>query len=309
MCSQGHTSLEDYHDIGEPVSQISYYIFFYQTHDLVSWRRIKHDFLHHFHMPRCDLLVWILVTKLAPTYYRKLDRLLKEQARYRELSSWRKGFKKTWRKLEKTPITLPLNDAYRPNVKKWICTCPAFAISRFLVCKHLIQRMHIVPAVFFLEADRFREPPFWRHKSLEPLEQYGADSTEIGVRPDAGRDDDCDIEEEDEGSDEEDDEDEDNEDNGTHQQDGRTFEEALMGDIDLIMDFAAGLRHQAQFRDQRLLDALEQEGAGFLRFAKACLEKERRMNSTRTPTMSTWEKSTSSAMFYRTRPTPADENT
>ncbi|KAJ3792935.1 hypothetical protein GGU11DRAFT_651569, partial [Lentinula aff. detonsa] len=36
------------------------------------WRRIKHDFLHHFHKPRLDLLVWILVTKLAPTYYRKL---------------------------------------------------------------------------------------------------------------------------------------------------------------------------------------------------------------------------------------------
>ncbi|TFK57941.1 hypothetical protein BDN72DRAFT_737553, partial [Pluteus cervinus] len=36
------------------------------------WRRIKHDFLHHFRMPRCDLLVWILVTKLAPLYYIKL---------------------------------------------------------------------------------------------------------------------------------------------------------------------------------------------------------------------------------------------
>ncbi|KAJ7043906.1 hypothetical protein C8F04DRAFT_894863, partial [Mycena alexandri] len=35
------------------------------------WRRIKHDFLHHFHMPRCDLLAWILIVKLAPTYYRK----------------------------------------------------------------------------------------------------------------------------------------------------------------------------------------------------------------------------------------------
>jgi len=126
-------------------------------------------------MPRCDLLVWILITKLAPTYYRKLDRLLQEQGRYRELSSWRKGFKKTWRKLEKTPITIPLNDAYRPNVENWICTCPAFAISRFLVCKHLIQRMHIVPAVFFLEANRFREPPFWKHKSLKPLEGFDRD--------------------------------------------------------------------------------------------------------------------------------------
>ena len=80
-------------------------------------------------MPRCGLLVWILVSKLAPTssYYRKLDMLLIETGRYRELSSWRKGFKKTWRKLEKTPITIPINDAYKPNVHKWICTCPSFA--------------------------------------------------------------------------------------------------------------------------------------------------------------------------------------
>ncbi|KAJ6542145.1 hypothetical protein DFH09DRAFT_848348, partial [Mycena vulgaris] len=35
------------------------------------WRCIKHDFLHHFHKPRVDLLVWILVVKLAPRYYRR----------------------------------------------------------------------------------------------------------------------------------------------------------------------------------------------------------------------------------------------
>ncbi|KAJ7194330.1 hypothetical protein GGX14DRAFT_339727, partial [Mycena pura] len=46
------------------------------------WRRIKHDFLHHFHSPRVDLLVWILVTKLAPTYYRKLDNLFIDTGRY-----------------------------------------------------------------------------------------------------------------------------------------------------------------------------------------------------------------------------------
>lgn len=48
-------------------------------------------------MPHSDpgLLVWILVVKLAPTYYRKLNRLLTEtgSGRYRELPSWRKGFK------------------------------------------------------------------------------------------------------------------------------------------------------------------------------------------------------------------------
>ncbi|KAJ7937453.1 hypothetical protein B0H13DRAFT_2302616 [Mycena leptocephala] len=31
------------------------------------WRKIIHDYLHHFHKPRLDLLVWILVVKLAKT--------------------------------------------------------------------------------------------------------------------------------------------------------------------------------------------------------------------------------------------------
>ncbi|KAF8879755.1 hypothetical protein CPB84DRAFT_1714242, partial [Gymnopilus junonius] len=35
------------------------------------WRHIKEDYLHHFSFPRLDLLVWVLVTKLVPSYYRK----------------------------------------------------------------------------------------------------------------------------------------------------------------------------------------------------------------------------------------------
>lgn len=261
-------------------------------------------------MPRCDLLVWILVTKLAPSYYRKLDRLSKETARYRELSSWRKDFKKIWRKLEKKPITIPLNDAYQPNVEKWICTCPAFAISRFLICKHLIQRMQRVPPIFFLEAERNRELPFWRHESLKPLEEYEADLTEIVAGTTKGADENDIGDEHNEDEDEEEEEDEDDEDEEiTHQHGGHTFEEALTEDIDLIVEFAKGLKYQLQFRDQRMLNALEREGASFLRLAKACMEKERRMNSTRGPTVSTWEKSTNGAMFYRTRPTLVDQST
>jgi len=256
-------------------------------------------------MPRCDLLVWILVKKLAPSYYRKLDILLTEGARYRELSSWRKGFKKAWRKLEKTPITIPINDAYQPKVEEWVCTCPAFAISCFLVCKHLVQRMHKVPPTFFLEAVRFREPPFWRHKTLRPLEEYRSDSVAVARQLVEGRDEDPDLgaevdDDENEGgsADEEDEEEE----VGTYQHDGRTFEEALMVEIKLIEEFTAGLKHQTQFRDGRLLNALQREGAGFLRFAKACMDKERRMNSTRGSTVSTWEGSASSAVFYHARP-------
>lgn len=66
--------------------------------------------------------------------------MLKDTGRYRELASWCRGFKKQWRKLEKTPIEY-ITDAYRPNVRTCVCTCPAFSVNRFLLCKHLVQKV------------------------------------------------------------------------------------------------------------------------------------------------------------------------
>ncbi|KAJ3780538.1 hypothetical protein GGU10DRAFT_397768 [Lentinula aff. detonsa] len=51
------------------------------------WRHIKHDFLHYFHKPHVDLLLWILITKLTPTYQRKLHHLTEDTGRYRRLAS------------------------------------------------------------------------------------------------------------------------------------------------------------------------------------------------------------------------------
>ncbi|KAK7456463.1 hypothetical protein VKT23_010712 [Stygiomarasmius scandens] len=84
------------------------------------WRRIKEDFLHHFHKPRLDLLVWILVVKLAPSYYRRLDLLLHPVGRYRDLCSWRKAFKREWRRCEKTPITYPMDPKYCPDARRCV---------------------------------------------------------------------------------------------------------------------------------------------------------------------------------------------
>ena len=62
---------------------------------------------------------------------------------------------------------------------------------------------------------------------------------------------------------------------------GSTFEEAMDANVDLIAEFVQGLRYQIQFRDQRMLNTLEREGAGFLRLARACMEKEKKLQSTR----------------------------
>lgn len=91
--------------------------------------------------------------------------------------------------------------------------------------------------------------------------------------------------------------------------DGRTVCERLSQHIGMLRDFADGLDYQLQFNDHRMLDSLEREGATFIRFARTCLERERRMNSTRGSSPTTWEKGSASTMFYRTRPPRRDCNT
>jgi hypothetical protein len=86
------------------------------------------------------------------------------------LSSWHQDFKKEWQALEKQQITLPMNDAYKPNAEKWTCTCPHFVTSCFLICKHLVQSIHHVPPVFFLKVKHYQQAPFWRHNRLKALD-------------------------------------------------------------------------------------------------------------------------------------------
>jgi hypothetical protein len=91
---------------------------------------------------------------------------------------------------------------------------------------------------------------------------------------------------------------------------GMTTEEAFNNDIEVLSEFLSGLRFQVQFRDQRMLNTLEREGAGILRLARACLLKEKRLQSKRGGgQVSTWEKTTISAMYYRARPANADIDT
>ena len=149
-------------------------------HQLAS----KHDFLHHFWMPHCNLLVWILITKLMPSYYVKLDCLLAQNGWYHELCSWQWDFRKEWCALEKQQVTLPVNDAYRPNAEKWICTCPAFPTSCFFICRHLVQEVEHVSPIFFLEVRHHRTIPFWQHQTLKVIQEQnhidegGAEATD-----------------------------------------------------------------------------------------------------------------------------------
>lgn len=192
----------------------------------------------------------------------------------------------------------------------WTCSCPSFSTSRFLICKHLIHLVRSVPTIFFKEACRARSTPFWKHPKLIPHlpddttgtnePSRDADKDESGDEADYSCDDDDASDVEEEGDEE----------MAAALGDGlagSTFEEEMAGKIDTLIQFAEGLRFQVQFRDQRLLKALEREGGGLWRVMTDCLEKERRAQSTRGSNPGTWDNKTNTAMWFRARPRPSDD--
>ena len=247
-----------------------------------SWRHVKEDFLHHFSLPCLDLLVWVLVTKLAPTYYRKLDGMLNDKGCFRELPKWRKHFKFDWMVAMRTPITQPMNEKYRPDTKNFTCTCPEFVVSQFLLCKHIVQQFHPVDPRFFLKVTRNRTLPIWSHPALKPL-ITPADATELvnpttilgGVEDKVSDRQNMARYELEEGSDD---------DSGIIDTEMRgdtreAYNEKMEHYIRTIRDFCEGLEYQIKFRDPWFLITLEKDGAGFFRLAENCLSREQRLNS------------------------------
>ncbi|THV07112.1 hypothetical protein K435DRAFT_825684 [Dendrothele bispora CBS 962.96] len=277
------------------------------------WRRIKKDFLHHFHKPRVDFLVWILMVKLAPSYYRRLDLIQRPVGRgYRNLSSWRQ-------------ITYPLNPKYKPNVHRWVCTCPYFAKSRFLVCKHLVQMVKEVPVTFFHEVTRNRTSPIWSHPSLKPKHQLDTEMLsygQVGIPTSSPTSPTSSLPSSPTSSpalnptglpaaDSDDDENDDDVDMAfipSHIPIG-TFEQRLTGWIYKVRNFGHLLEYQKQFRDSRMLDVLDREGARFERLIDDCLAVETRENHNRGDRARTWDTARANAMYFRSRPRRSENPT
>lgn len=52
------------------------------------WRKIKHDYLHHFNRPRIDVVLWVLTSQVVPNAINRMEAICKATA------SWRKAFNK-----------------------------------------------------------------------------------------------------------------------------------------------------------------------------------------------------------------------
>ena len=90
---------------------------------------------------------------------------------------------------------------------------------------------------------------------------------------------------------------------------GLTCHERLLAHIRTLHDFCSGLEYQLLFNDLRMIDSLERKGAGMLQLAQSCLSRERQLNSTRGDSPTMWEKETTAALFYHSRPRQADSHT
>jgi hypothetical protein len=281
-----------------------------------SWQCVKGDYLYHFSLPQLDLLAWVLITKLVPTYYQKLGVMLNDIGHFCKLPKWRRDFKAEWIKAMKTPIMMPMNERYHPDIKRFICTCLQFVVSRFLLCKHLVQQFHLVNPRFFLEVTQNRTLPFWSHPSLKPF-AITTNTTEPELADDTKAT----------GSNHNDsdtgynrlnlaayrigDMSDNNNDDGLIDTEGRgddtvteknVAKEKMENYICIIQDFADGLEYQVKFQDPQFLTTLERDGAGFMRLAQNCLSRERQQNSSQVASPTTWERSTANVLFYRARP-------
>jgi hypothetical protein len=127
------------------------------------WKVIKRDFLYKFFRPRLDLVTYILVTRVVPHQKRKLQQILNG----RERADWRKTFKAEWKSL----IQKPVNNHYTMDLEHWVCACPYFLTSRFMICKHLIHAKGSMDPQFFLTVRRNRTCPFVsEHCDMDYLE-------------------------------------------------------------------------------------------------------------------------------------------
>ncbi|KAF8237620.1 hypothetical protein L208DRAFT_1029460, partial [Tricholoma matsutake] len=142
----------------------------------------------------------------------------------------------------------------------WVCTCTQFIVNHFLICKHLVQAVHPVHPVLFLEELQLQclvpPPRAW-------ICSYVA-SPENDIDGSNGSDDeliDTSL---------------------NTRQDGRaTYHKTMKAHVNTIQDICDGLEYQIQFEDQQFLDTLEREGAHFLRLMENCLSRERHSNSMR----------------------------
>jgi hypothetical protein len=170
-----------------------------------TWRVIKHQDLALFNRPRLDLVTHTIIKHLLPRSSYNLATILgqRRQGRGLTLAEWQKDFRSAWKDMS-LPDEICLTakelewlykpkktkgraerlaeiraDADRPagtyhtDILRWTCSCPAYLLSRFLTCKHVVRQVNqrldnkpLTDLEFFAKLHRQHSPPFFRIEGI-----------------------------------------------------------------------------------------------------------------------------------------------
>ncbi|ORX58894.1 hypothetical protein DM01DRAFT_1208795 [Hesseltinella vesiculosa] len=98
------------------------------------WRVLKRvDLLNH---NRPDYLVFKIISK---TCAKKIRQFNEKIARRVTTPSWENDFRSEWATLASRELTDDGESLYEVDTARWVCGCPYFVHSRFLLCKHLVS--------------------------------------------------------------------------------------------------------------------------------------------------------------------------
>ena len=165
-----------------------------------------------------------------------------------------------------------MKEKYHPDTKHFVCTCPQFVVSGFLIFKHLVQSFQPVNPIFFLQVMRNWTMPFWSNPALILLQTEGVeeDQMETEVVKSVGPTDPIMDNDFDPTEDRFDDDAVDTRE-GIWEGEHKTLKEEMEAHIQKIRDFANGLKNQISFQDRCFLKTLQKEGVGFFQLAQNTL--------------------------------------
>jgi hypothetical protein len=182
------------------------------------WKNIKHRDLAEFNHPRLDLVTHLVIENVLPRAVRTLSSIdgLRRIGRPKALAGWQTEMRADWLDMSKCDeqrclerelkwLKQPSNmrgrterlaeleeeearprGTYATNVAHWTCSCPAYLISRFLLCKHLVRsvndRLNDDPLTnlrFFLNLRRQHYPPFY---TIPGIHETASDDATISIQ-------------------------------------------------------------------------------------------------------------------------------
>ncbi|CAG8588731.1 33286_t:CDS:2 [Gigaspora margarita] len=125
------------------------------------WQVLKYRYKYNYNRPRLDRLTQIIVEQMIADFDIKLTHYFLKHS----FPTWWNAFKLDWIKKADINIEHDMDKRYHIDTTNWICSCPAYLYSRYLLCKHLIakkngknflptflktKRRHDYPIIYFV---------------------------------------------------------------------------------------------------------------------------------------------------------------